>query len=52
MEKLGIQSKHIVLCESSVPVFGLILIQGGIIQDIMIFEDEQSGKQVIDRFSK
>ena len=51
MEKLGILSKHITLCEASRPIYGIILIQGGIIQDIFMFENEAAASQVLNKLT-
>jgi dihydroorotase-like cyclic amidohydrolase len=52
MEKLGILSKHIILTNSNVPIYGLISIQNELIQDIFVLEPSFSAAQVQARFSQ
>ena len=52
MEKHGILSRHIILCDSSTPIYGIILIQGEVIQDIIQLEPSFPTEQVQLKFSQ
>ena len=52
MEKHGILSRHIILSESSVPIYGIILIQGEIIQDIIRLENSFPPEQAKSKFTQ
>lgn len=51
MEKFGILSKHIIICDHSYPVYGIIIIKGEYIQDIILLEDGMSVQDAITKFS-
>lgn len=52
MEKIGFLSKHIIMTDSSYPVYGIILIQKGMIQDIILLENTLSISQAVSKFSQ
>lgn len=52
MEKLGILSRHIVLCDSTYPVHGIILIKDELIQDIIVLENNISSSEVLSKFNQ
>ena len=52
MEKIAILSRHIVLCNELYPVHGIIVIQGEMISDIIILDNNLSSEQVLSKFSQ
>lgn len=52
MEKHGILSRHIILSDLSLPIYGIILIQGEVIQDIIQLESSFPPEQVKSKFSQ
>ena len=52
MEKHGILSRHIIVSDSSTPIYGIILIQGEVIQDIIQLEQSFPAEQAKLKFSQ
>ena len=52
MEKIGIISRHIIICESSAPIYGIILLKDEHIQDIIMLDSAISPESAISKFAQ